>query len=117
MWLHDFHGAADRVDPASSALPLRRPHLVAEVVASWEDGDHAAGQRMWADRVGARLAWTALEGGSVNLLGPEEHPQIADVYGPNTVRLLFVVSCLLPGPQFLAYIALWIVMPDERKAV
>ena len=36
---------------------------------------------------------------------------------PNTVRLLFVVSCLLPGPQFLAYIALWIVMPDEHKAM
>jgi len=32
---------------------------------------------------------------------------------PNTVRLLFVVSCLLPGPQFLIYIALWIIMPSE----
>ena len=34
----------------------------------------------------------------------------------NTVRALFVVSCLLPGPQFIAYIALWIVMPDARRA-
>ncbi|WP_430781148.1 PspC domain-containing protein [Actinoplanes sp. G11-F43] len=33
---------------------------------------------------------------------------------PNTVRLLFVVSCLLPGPQFLIYIALWFLMPNER---
>lgn len=32
---------------------------------------------------------------------------------PNTVRLIFVVSCLLPGPQFLIYIALWIVLPSE----
>ena len=32
---------------------------------------------------------------------------------PTTVRLLFVVSCLLPGPQFLIYIALWIIMPSE----
>lgn len=32
---------------------------------------------------------------------------------PNTVRLIFVVSCLLPGPQFLIYIALWILMPSE----
>lgn len=31
----------------------------------------------------------------------------------NTVRLVFVLSCLLPGPQFLLYIALWIVMPKE----
>lgn len=33
---------------------------------------------------------------------------------PNTVRLIFVISCLLPGPQFLAYIVLWVVMPSER---
>jgi phage shock protein PspC (stress-responsive transcriptional regulator) len=31
----------------------------------------------------------------------------------NTVRLLFVLSCLLPGPQFIIYIALWILMPSE----
>jgi phage shock protein PspC (stress-responsive transcriptional regulator) len=32
---------------------------------------------------------------------------------PNTVRLLFVLSCLLPGPQFIAYIVLWVIMPSE----
>ncbi|MFS8477443.1 MAG: PspC domain-containing protein [Micromonosporaceae bacterium] len=32
---------------------------------------------------------------------------------PGLVRLLFVLSCLLPGPQFLIYIALWIIMPSE----
>jgi phage shock protein PspC (stress-responsive transcriptional regulator) len=32
---------------------------------------------------------------------------------PNLVRLLFVLSVLLPGPQFIIYIALWIVMPNE----
>ncbi len=32
---------------------------------------------------------------------------------PNTVRLLFVLSCLLPGPQFLIYIALWVLVPSE----
>jgi phage shock protein PspC (stress-responsive transcriptional regulator) len=31
----------------------------------------------------------------------------------NVVRLLFVLSCILPGPQFLIYIALWIIMPSE----
>lgn len=29
------------------------------------------------------------------------------------VRILFVVSCLLPGPQFLIYAALWIIMSSE----
>lgn len=32
---------------------------------------------------------------------------------PNAVRLLFVVSCLLPGPQFVVYIVLWVLMPSE----
>ena len=32
---------------------------------------------------------------------------------PWQVRLLFVISCLLPGPQFLLYIALWIILPSE----
>ncbi len=41
---------------------------------------------------------------------------IADRFGwnANTVRLVFVISCLLPGPQFLLYIALWVLMPKER---
>lgn len=33
---------------------------------------------------------------------------------PNTVRLLFALSVLLPGPQFVVYIALWILMPNGR---
>ncbi|WP_329173806.1 PspC domain-containing protein [Streptomyces decoyicus] len=35
---------------------------------------------------------------------------------PTTMRVLFVVSCLLPGPQFLLYLALWILLPSEEKA-
>lgn len=31
----------------------------------------------------------------------------------NLVRFLFIVSCLLPGPQFLVYIALWILLPKD----
>ena len=33
----------------------------------------------------------------------------------NVMRLIFVLSCLLPGPQFVVYIVLWILMPDERR--
>ncbi|WP_433274229.1 PspC domain-containing protein [Actinosynnema sp. CS-041913] len=32
---------------------------------------------------------------------------------PNTVRLLFVLSCLLPGPQFVVYLVLWVMMPKR----
>lgn len=32
---------------------------------------------------------------------------------PRTMRLLFVLSCLLPGPQFVLYLVLWIVLPED----
>jgi phage shock protein PspC (stress-responsive transcriptional regulator) len=32
---------------------------------------------------------------------------------PRQVRLIFVLSCLLPGPQILLYAALWIILPAE----
>ena len=32
---------------------------------------------------------------------------------PWQVRVLFVLSCLLPGPQVLLYLALWIILPSE----
>ena len=40
---------------------------------------------------------------------------LADRFGmsPNVVRLLFVLSCILPGPQFLIYIVLWVMIPSE----
>ncbi|MGW3626060.1 PspC domain-containing protein [Streptomyces sp. NPDC000880] len=33
-----------------------------------------------------------------------------------TMRVIFLVSCLLPGPQFLLYLALWMLLPSERTA-
>lgn len=35
---------------------------------------------------------------------------------PNLMRLIFVLSCILPGTQALIYIALWIVVPNEDRA-
>ena len=32
---------------------------------------------------------------------------------PNVVRLLFVLSCLLPGPQVIVYAVLWAVLPRD----
>ncbi|MDA3649476.1 PspC domain-containing protein [Saccharopolyspora indica] len=29
------------------------------------------------------------------------------------VRLAFVVSCVLPGPQVLCYVVLWILIPNS----
>ena len=43
---------------------------------------------------------------------------IARRYGwsPWGVRLVFLVSCLLPGPQIVLYLAMWILVPKEPKA-
>ena len=30
------------------------------------------------------------------------------------VRAIFLVSLLLPGPQVLIYVALWVIMPKQR---
>lgn len=34
---------------------------------------------------------------------------------PLTVRVLFLLSCLLPGPQFVVYLVLWVMMPNEDR--
>ena len=36
---------------------------------------------------------------------------------PALVRILFVASLLLPGPQILIYLAAWLLMPDESSTV
>lgn len=36
---------------------------------------------------------------------------------PTIVRILFVASLLLPGPQILIYLAGWVLMPDESSTL
>lgn len=38
---------------------------------------------------------------------------LAQRFGWNVtvVRLLFLLSCLLPGPQFVIYLVLWVLIP------
>ena len=59
---------------------------------------------------------------SMQLARPRHGKMIAGVcaglarrfgWSPTTVRLLFILSCVLPGPQFLAYLVLWVIMPEE----
>jgi phage shock protein PspC (stress-responsive transcriptional regulator) len=40
---------------------------------------------------------------------------IADRFGVSRllVRVLFVVSTIIPGPQFVIYIVLWVFIPGE----
>ncbi len=36
-------------------------------------------------------------------------------WSPFLVRLIFVVSCVLPGPQILIYLALWLIIPSDDR--
>jgi phage shock protein PspC (stress-responsive transcriptional regulator) len=40
---------------------------------------------------------------------------LADRFGMQRgmMRLLFVLSMILPGPQILIYIVLWVIIPEE----
>lgn len=42
---------------------------------------------------------------------------IADYFGlrPTTVRVLALISCILPGPQFVAYLLLWLLIPKAPR--
>jgi phage shock protein PspC (stress-responsive transcriptional regulator) len=42
---------------------------------------------------------------------------IARRYGLSVggLRLAFVISCVLPGPQILAYLLLWVLIPADRR--
>ncbi|MFJ3402702.1 PspC domain-containing protein [Promicromonospora sp. NPDC090134] len=37
-------------------------------------------------------------------------------WNPTVVRVVAVASILIPGPQFLAYLICWAVIPNERQA-
>lgn len=61
-------------------------------------------------------------GGGPGLVRPRQGRILAGVLvgvarrfdvSPSVVRVVFVLSMLLPGPQILLYIALWILMPSE----
>lgn len=62
------------------------------------------------------------QAGAMNLSRPRSNRVIAGVcaaianrfgWNPTTVRVIAVLSCLLPGPQFVIYIVLWILIPSE----
>jgi hypothetical protein len=99
--IHHFHGAATRVPPQASAFGLRRDHLMVEVIAMWKQGPGHA-DRAWTRDTSSLLAPHALPGGYPNLLGPDDHDQIAHAYGPNTGRLLAAKARLDPDGVFSA---------------
>jgi len=67
--------------------------------------------------------WATYCRGMSDLVRPRHGRMIAGVcaglarrfgWSATTVRLLFLISCLLPGPQILVYLVLWVVVPKEH---
>ena len=101
MPIHHCHGASTRIRSDETAFATRREHFMVEIVAGWPPGDGTA-HRAWADAVSAALAPYALPGGYQNLLGPEDHEQIANAYGDNAIRLLAAKRHYDPDGVFTA---------------
>ncbi|OBI79990.1 FAD-binding oxidoreductase [Mycobacterium sp. 1245805.9] len=99
--IHHCHGASTRVAPDQTAFANRSPHFVVEIVACWEGGDGAS-HRAWAEALSDALAPHAVAGGYANLLGPDDHEQIANAYGDNATRLIAAKNHYDPDAVFTA---------------
>lgn len=71
----------------------------------------------------ASLTHTRSDAGRRGLVRPRRGRLVAGVaaglaqrFGMSAalVRILFVASMLLPGPQIVVYLVLWIIMPNEE---
>jgi FAD/FMN-containing dehydrogenase len=99
--IHHCHGASTRVAPDQTAFANRRAHFVVEIGACWEAGDGTT-HRAWAQTLSDALAPHALPGGYANLLGPDDHDQIANAYGGNATRLIAAKKHYDPDAVFTA---------------
>jgi FAD/FMN-containing dehydrogenase len=99
--IHHFHGAAARASADATAFGMRRNHFMVEVVAAWEPDDRdTARHRAWTESVSKSLAPHALPGGYPNMLGPDDHEQVAHAYGQNAARLLAAKARFDPDGLF-----------------
>jgi hypothetical protein len=73
-----------------------------EIVAAWEPQDDETRHRAWANRASTDLAACAIPGGYPNLLGPDDHEQIAHAYGSNASRLRAAKTHFDPDGVFTA---------------
>jgi FAD/FMN-containing dehydrogenase len=98
--IHDFHGKATRVSPDAAAFPLRKPHLLVEIVSAWDKSSEEldAKHRNWATALSQNLAPHSLSGGYVNLL--TDQTRVEQFYGETATRLREVKRHYDPNNMF-----------------
>ena len=106
--VQSFHGAPTRVPLESTAFGLRQRHFLVLMMAAWELDAEYSGRtpQEWVRALWRDLAPDSLPGGYANLLGPEEHEQIAAAYGSNSARLKELKRQLDPDGVFSSAIPL-----------
>jgi FAD/FMN-containing dehydrogenase len=87
--LEDFHGAATRVDPTSTAYPHRQPGFNLLVISSWRDAADTEAGIAWAHDTFAALAPYTAKRAYTNYLSADDHEaRVREAYGPNYDRLV-----------------------------
>jgi FAD/FMN-containing dehydrogenase len=106
--IHDFRGAATRVPLTATAFGLRQEHFMVEIIAAWERtaGNDGENHLQWTQTLSENLAPHALPGGYPNMLGPDDHEQTAQAYGPNIGRLQQAKRRFDPDGVFTSAISL-----------
>ncbi|BBY88872.1 6-hydroxy-D-nicotine oxidase [Mycolicibacterium tokaiense] len=98
--VHHVHGAATRVPADATAHAYRNPHLVVEILGTWQQGDGTA-ERAWVHASERRLDDVAEPGGWTNLMAPDD-PRAEDAYGGNRERLVAAKRQYDPESVFMA---------------
>jgi hypothetical protein len=104
--VHQFHGAATRVGTDETAFAVRRPHLLAEVIAAWTPADGAEQHLTWLDAATSALAPGAIPGGYPNILGTADSGRARLGFASNLDRLLAAKDRYDPDNAFTAIAAL-----------
>lgn len=98
-----MHGAAVRIPLHETAFGLRKKHYVLNILAEWEaEATGTEAHINWANELSDILSHDALPGGYANLLGSEDHEQIAHAHGSNLNRLQAIKKTFDPNGIFSA---------------
>jgi berberine-like enzyme len=94
-----FHGAATRLPPEATAIPLRNESYTLEIISQWTEADSKP-HMDWAHRFASAMKPFTRESVPVNFLGDEGPARVRITYGANYNRLLRIKQKYAPTNFF-----------------